>query len=99
MEREGLRLGDALQAERQVAPLAPPTPGHREGPCGRRARPVFDEAMSLDLSPRIETALRDAHPYPDGRWLFLGVESDEEVVDLQRLIALKSPPPRRRRAG
>ena len=60
---------------------------------------LFDEAMSLDLSPRIETALRDAHPYPDGRFLFLGVESDEEVIDLQRLIALKSPPPRRRRAG
>ena len=60
---------------------------------------VFDEAMALDLSPRVAAALRDAHPYPDGRWLFLGIESDREVVDLQRLIALKSPPPHRRRAG
>ena len=58
---------------------------------------VFDEAMELGLTPRVEASLRAAHPYPDGRWLFLAIESDAVVADLERLIALKSPPPRRPR--
>jgi hypothetical protein len=52
----------------------------------------------VELSERIRAEWASAHPYPDGRWLFPLVDDDAVEEDLERLIALKSPPPRRRRA-
>jgi len=40
-----------------------------------------------------------ARPYPDGRWLWLDVVDDRVVTDIERLVALKSPPPKRRRVA
>ena len=51
-----------------------------------------------ELSPAIRAAWAAAHPYPDGRWLWPLVDSDAVADDIERLVALKSPPPRRPRA-
>jgi hypothetical protein len=50
-----------------------------------------------ELSEPIRAAWAAAHPYPDGRWLWPLVEDDAIVDDIERLVALKSPPPRRPR--
>jgi hypothetical protein len=49
------------------------------------------------LSEPIRAAWAAAHPYPDGRWLWPIVDSEAVLEDVQRLVALKSPPPRRSR--
>ena len=50
------------------------------------------------LSQAVRHAWDAARPYPDGRWLWLTLTDDAVVDDVQALIALKSPPPRRPRA-
>lgn len=49
------------------------------------------------LSPAVRDAWDRARPYPDGRWLFLDVTDAVIAGDIERLVALKSPPPRRPR--
>ena len=48
-----------------------------------------------ELSQPIRAAWAAAHPYPDGRWLWPEVTDEAIVADIERLVALKSPPPRR----
>lgn len=55
---------------------------------------AWESVASVPLSPTIREAWDAARPYPDGRWLFLDVTDDGIVGDIERLIALKSPPPR-----
>jgi len=55
-------------------------------------------ATGVDLSAATREAWDSAHPYPDGRWLWLDVTDDGVVADVERLVALKSLPPKRRRA-
>lgn len=47
------------------------------------------------LRPATREAYERAHPYPDGRWLRLPLRDDADVDEIERLIAMKSPPPRR----
>lgn len=47
------------------------------------------------LGEPLRAAWSTAHPYPDGRWLWPLVSDDSVVEDIERLVALKSPPPRR----
>ena len=42
-------------------------------------------------------AIAAANPYPEGRWLYLEVDDMEVVDDIQKLVTLKSPPPRHAR--
>jgi hypothetical protein len=50
-----------------------------------------------DLGRPIAEAFADATAYPDGRWLWLPVDDEAAVEDVRRLVALKSPPPKRPR--
>lgn len=50
-----------------------------------------------ELSEPIRAAWDAAHPYPDGRWLWPEITDDAIIADVQRLVALKSLPPRRPR--
>jgi uncharacterized protein DUF3788 len=61
---------------------------------GPTAWEQVDESL---LSPTVRAARSAAHPCPDGRWLWLAVDDDRSVEDIERLVALKSPPPRRPR--
>ena len=43
----------------------------------------------------VAEAFDGARAYPDGRWLWLPMEDDTMANDVRRLVAIKSPPPRR----
>ena len=54
-------------------------------------------AADAELSESTRAKWDAAHPYPDGRWLWLDVVDDVAVSDIERLVKLKSPPSKRRR--
>ena len=56
---------------------------------------AWERAAAAELSARTREVWNAARPYPDGRWLVLDLDTDEAVADLECLVALKSPPPRR----
>ena len=60
---------------------------------------VVEAALAAPLSETTREALEFAKPYSDGRWLWLKVTEPRIVEDIETLIRLKSPPPRRLRGG
>lgn len=60
---------------------------------------AWGSVQANELSPATRTAWESARPYPDGRWLWLAVDGDAAVSDIERLVATKSPPPRHPRAS
>ena len=51
---------------------------------------AIEKAQSMQLSNNIQQVIARAHPYPEGRWLFISVESEEDLRDVQRLVALRA---------
>jgi len=51
-----------------------------------------EEAFRLDLGKKVRRMLEDAHPYHDGRWLFVNVRSKRDIDDVQRLLMAKLSP-------
>ena len=49
-----------------------------------------EKALSSGLSKKVSKIIEDAHPYPEGRWLFLKVESEQDLNDVKQLLAVKS---------
>jgi hypothetical protein len=58
---------------------------------------AWEAVAGAELSEPIRAAWAAASPYPDGRWLWPIVDSEAVLEDIERLVALKSPPPRRPR--
>lgn len=58
---------------------------------------VADGVAALSLEPATRATFDRAKAYPDGRWLWLDVTTEAEARDVERLMMLKSPPPRRPR--
>ena len=52
----------------------------------------LDKALSLPLGEHVRRILDEAHPYPEGRWLYIPVETDQDVQDIQQLLATKARP-------
>lgn len=50
---------------------------------------AIEKVQSLNLGKNVQQAIAQAHPYPEGRWLFISVESEEDLRDIQRLLALR----------
>jgi len=50
---------------------------------------AVEQAQSMELGHNVQQAIERANPYPEGRWLFIPVESEEDVRDVQRLLALR----------
>ena len=50
------------------------------------------EAAETAFMPQIQTAYSDAHPYPDGRWLFINFCDEDCMADIRRLLAIKRAP-------
>ena len=46
---------------------------------------LADEA----LNPPVRNAIRAAHPYPEGRWLFIHIASLDDLTSIDRLLALR----------
>jgi len=38
----------------------------------------------------VQRAIARATPYPEGRWLFVPVESEQDLQDVQRLLVLRA---------
>jgi hypothetical protein len=53
------------------------------------------EAIRHELSSRTLEQYDRAATYHDGKWLFLAVDHERGVADLERLLAAKRKPPRR----
>ncbi len=51
---------------------------------------AVEQAQSEGLGHAVQQAIERANPYPEGRWLFVRVESGEDVRDVQRLLALRA---------
>jgi hypothetical protein len=50
---------------------------------------AIEKALRLKMSKNVQEAIARAHPYPEGRWLFIPVETQEDLHDVQRLIAMR----------
>jgi hypothetical protein len=57
------------------------------------------KASSLGLSKKAIKIIEDAHPYPEGRWLFIKVESEQDLNDVKKLLTVKSQPVQKRKSG
>ncbi len=50
---------------------------------------AVEQAQRMRMSKNVRQAMARARPYPEGRWLFIPVESENDVRDIQRLLALR----------
>jgi len=48
------------------------------------------KVLALKMSRNIQQAIERAHPYPEGRWLFIPIETKEDMRDVQRLVELRA---------
>ncbi len=53
---------------------------------------VSEEAFSLNLGKNVRKILENAHPYPDGRWLFIKTGSMRDIQDIKQLLLVKAHP-------
>jgi hypothetical protein len=60
------------------------------------SEPDWEAALRLPLGERTAKALREASHYTEGCWMVLEMESEGDAADIEQLVLLKSPPPRRR---
>mgnify|MGYP002153788772 CR=1 FL=1 len=60
---------------------------------------VAEQAFSLNLGKDVRKVLEKAHRFPEGRWLFIKVESQRDLNDIQRLLLVKSGPSKKMRAS
>jgi hypothetical protein len=51
-----------------------------------------EKASSLNLSNKVRKILEDAHQYAEGSWLFIKIESEQDLNDIQTLLILKARP-------
>ncbi len=51
---------------------------------------AIEQAQCMMLGQNVQQAIAKAHPYPEGRWLFVPVESENDIRDIQHLLALRS---------
>jgi hypothetical protein len=50
---------------------------------------AVEQAQRMKLAKNARQAIAKAHPYPEGRWLFIPIESKSDIRDLQRLLVLR----------
>lgn len=55
-------------------------------------RAQVDEVPALPLGPHVRGIFEAARQYPDGRWLFIPVETAADVADIVALLETKLPP-------
>jgi hypothetical protein len=90
---DGPKDGWSLRYVRAGRPFVTLSP--REG--GFRAlvilgRSQVEEVPALHLGRHVHGVFDDARQYPDGRWLFIPVESAADVADIVALLETKLPP-------
>jgi hypothetical protein len=48
------------------------------------------QAQSMNLGKNVQQAIVKAHPYPEGRWLFIPIESENDIKDIRYLLTLRN---------
>ena len=51
---------------------------------------AIEKAIAMKMSKNVQQAIARAHPYPEGRWLFIPVETEEDLNDVQRLVEMRA---------
>lgn len=51
---------------------------------------VVDQTRTMKLGKAVRAAISKAHPYPEGRWVFLKIDSKSIAKDAKELLLLKS---------
>ena len=49
-----------------------------------------EKAQSMKLGKNVEHAIARAKPYPEGRWLFVPVETKQDLRSIQSLLVLRA---------
>ncbi len=52
-------------------------------------RSALEQSSGVALGKNATQAIYRAHPYPEGKWLFVPVESERDVADVKALLSLK----------
>jgi hypothetical protein len=52
------------------------------------------KAQGMNMGRNVRKAIARAKPWPEGRWLFIQVESGKDFRDIQQLLALRVEPRR-----
>ncbi|CAG1009206.1 hypothetical protein ANAEL_03774 [Anaerolineales bacterium] len=50
---------------------------------------AIEKAQNMKLTQNARLAIECANPYPEGRWLFIPVESKSDLQSVQQLLALR----------
>ena len=50
---------------------------------------AIEQAQQMGLGGSVQQAIVAAHPYPEGRWLFIASHSENDVQDIHRLLILR----------
>jgi hypothetical protein len=51
---------------------------------------AVETAQGMRLGKNAREAIANAHPYPEGRWVFVAVASARDVEDVKRLLTLRA---------
>jgi hypothetical protein len=49
----------------------------------------FERSEDLNLGKKIRNIIAKAHPYPEGRWLYIKVKSKRDATDVEQLLLIK----------
>jgi hypothetical protein len=50
---------------------------------------AIERTYQMELGEDIRQTIENAHPYPEGRWLFIRVENEQDMSDVKQLLALR----------
>jgi hypothetical protein len=50
---------------------------------------AIDQTRNMELGENIRGVIEKATPYPEGRWLFIPITSEDDVRDIHQLLALR----------
>lgn len=77
-----------FRVRRQVLVSLYPTDGGFTAQVNLSPKAV-DEALEMELGENVKQVISRAKPAPEGRWLFIPMESEQDLVDLKTLIGLR----------
>ena len=43
----------------------------------------------MDLGQNVQQAISRAHPYPEGRWVFIPIESERDAEEFKQLLTMR----------
>ena len=66
-----------------------PASGHFKAQVNLSPESVVN-AQRMDLGESAQTTIERAHPYPEGCWLFIPVQSERDLNDVQQLLAMRA---------